>query len=112
MRKIITRDVVKLARIIKKSNVEDNITKAIEEMEGAKGKKLTEKAGVKIMLALYGSIGDPEVEELIYDLFGGIAEISPQEFAEMPFEDAIDIFKRINAENNLKAFFSAAGRLI
>ena len=112
MRKIITRDVCKLARIMKKSNVEDNIAKAVEEMEGAKGKKVSEKAGIKIMLVLFESVGDPEVEELIYDLFGGIAEIEPQELADMPFDETIELFKQINEQNNLKAFFKAAGRLV
>ena len=112
MRKIITRDVCKLARIMKKSNVKDNIAKTIEEMEGAKGKKVTEKAGIKIMLTLFESIGDPEVEDLIYDLFGGIAEMEPQQIADMPFEETMELFKKINEQNNLKAFFSAAGRLV
>lgn len=112
MRKITTRDVCKLARIMKKSNVEDNIAKAVEEMEGAKGKKISEKAGIKIMLVLFESVGDPEVEELIYDLFGGIAEIEPQALADMPFEETIELFKQINEQNNLKAFFKAAGRLV
>lgn len=112
MRKIITRDVCKLARIMKKSNVEENIAKVVEEMEGAKGKKVSEKAGIKIMLVLFESVGDPEVEELIYDLFGGIAEIEPQKIAEMPFEETIELFKQINEQNNLKAFFKAAGRLV
>ena len=112
MRKITTKDVCKLARIMKKSNVEDNIAKAVEEMEGAKGKKISEKAGIKIMLVLFESVGDPEVEELIYDLFGGIAEIEPQKIADMPFEETIELFKQINEQNNLKAFFKAAGRLV
>lgn len=112
MRKITTKDVCKLARIMKKSNVEDNIAKAVEEMEGAKGKKISEKAGIKIMLVLFESVGDPEVEELIYDLFGGIAEIEPQKVADMPFEETIEMIKQINEQNNLRAFFKAAGRLV
>ena len=112
MRKINTRDVCKLARIMKKSNVEDNIAKAVEEMESAKGKKISEKAGIKIMLVLFESVGDPEVEEMIYDLFGGIAEIDPQTIADMPFEETIEMFKQINEQNNLRAFFKAAGRLV
>ena len=112
MRKITTRDVCKLARIMKKSNVEDNIAKAVEEMEGTKGKKISEKAGIKIMLVLFESVGDPEVEDLIYDLFGGIAEIEPQKVADMPFEETLDLFRQINEQNNLKAFFKAAGRLV
>lgn len=112
MRKITTRDVCKLARIMKKSNVEDNIARAVEEMEGSKGKKISEKAGIKIMLVLFESVGDPEVEDMIYDLFGGIAEIEPQRIADMPFEETLELFKQINEQNNLKAFFKAAGRLV
>lgn len=112
MRKITTRDVCKLARIMKKSNVEDNIARAVEEMEGSKAKKISEKAGIKIMLVLFESVGDPEVEDMIYDLFGGIAEIEPQRIADMPFEETLELFKQINEQNNLKAFFKAAGRLV
>ena len=112
MRKIVTKDVCKLARILRKGNFEANIAKAVEEMEGAKGKKISEKAGIKIMLVLFESVGDPEVEKLVYELFGDIAEIDPQEIANMPIEDTIKLIKQINEQNDLRAFFRAAGRLV
>lgn len=112
MRKINTSDVFKLARILKKGKVEESISKAIGEID-IKGKnKITEKVGVKVMLALFESCGEPDVEPLIYDLFGGIAEVDPSTIATQPFEDTLEMFKEISKENNLTIFFKQASQLM
>ena len=112
MRKINTSDVFKFSKIIKKSNVKENIAKAIDEIDAKSKAKITEKAGVKVMIALFESCGEPGVEPLIYDLIGGIAEINPDTIAEQPFEDTFEILKQISRENNMMNFFKQASQLV
>ena len=112
MRKINTSDVFKFSRIIKKSNVKENIAKAIDEIDSKNKAKITEKAGIKVMIALFESCGEPGVESLIYDLIGGIAEIDPDTIAEQPFEDTFEILKQISRENNMMNFFKQASQLV
>ena len=112
MRKINTSDVFKFLRIIKKSNVKENIAKAIDEIDAKNKAKITEKAGIKVMIALFESCGEPGVESLIYDLIGGIAEINPDTIAEQPFEDTFEILKQISRENNMMNFFKQASQLV
>ena len=112
MRKINTSDVFKFSRIIKKSNVKENIAKAIDEINAKSKSKITEKAGIKVMIALFESCGEPGVESLIYDLIGGIAEINPDTIAEQPFEDTFEILKQISRENNMMNFFKQASQLV
>jgi len=112
MRKINTSDVFKLARILKKGNVEENIANAIGDIDIKNKSKVTEKVGIKVMLALFESCGEPEVENLVYDLFGGIAEIDPNTIATQTFDKTLEMFKEIAKENNLSNFFKQASRLI
>ena len=112
MRKINTSDIFKFSRIIKKSNVKENIAKAIDEIDAKSKAKITEKAGIKVMIALFESCGEPGVELLIYDLIGGIAEINPDTIAEQPFEDTFEILKQISRENNMMNFFKQASQLV
>lgn len=112
MRKINTSDVFKLARILKKGNVEENIAKAIEGADIKNKNKVSEKIGIKIMLALFESCGEPEVEPLVYELFGGIAEIEPSTIETQTFDKTIEMFKEISKENNLTSFFKQASQLI
>ena len=112
MRKINTSDVFKFSRIIKKSNVKENIAKAIDEIDAKNKAKITETAGIKVMIALFESCGESGVEPLIYDLIGGIAEINPDTIAEQPFEDTFEILKQISRENNMMNFFKQASQLV
>ena len=112
MRKINTSDVFKFSRIIKKSNVKENIAKAIDEIDAKNKAKITEKAGIKVMIALFESCGESGVEPLIYDLIGGIAEINPDTIAEQSFEDTFEILKQISRENNMMNFFKQASQLV
>lgn len=112
MRKVNTSDVFKLARILKKGNVEENIAKAIDDIDVKNKNKITEKVGIKVMLALFESCGEPEVENLIYDLFGGIAEVDPSTISTQPFDKTIEMFKEISRENNLISFFKQASQLM
>lgn len=112
MRKINTSDVFKLARILKKGNVETSIAKAIGDVDVKNGSEITEKVGIKVMLALFECCGEPEVESLVYDLFSGIAEIEPNTIATQTFEKTLEMFKEISNENNLANFFKQASQLM
>lgn len=110
MRKINTQDVFKLARVMKKGKMSQSIAEAIEGIDVSEG-EITEKAGIRIFLALFESAGDAEIESMIYELIGGIAEVEPKTIAQQDFEKTIEMFKEISENNNLIYFFKQAGRL-
>jgi len=112
MRKINTSDVFKLARILKKGKVEQNIAEAIGDVDVKNKNKISEKVGIKVMLALFESCGEPEVEALVYDLFAGIAEVEPNSIATQTFDKTLEMFKEISKENNLTNFFKQASQLM
>lgn len=115
MRKIQTQDVFKFARIVKRTNAKAEIAKIFEKKPDKEDKEdkddISEKVGIQIILTLLEVCSDEETEEKIYDLIGGIAERSTEEMRSQSLEVTIGQIKQIFTENNMKAFFDAAGKL-
>lgn len=112
MRKIQTQDVFKFARIVRRTNAKNEIASIFEEKPKGKDKDaISEKVGIQIMLTLLEVCSDEETEEKIYDLIGGIAEKSVEEMRSQSLDVTIGQIKQIFSENNMKAFFDAAGKL-
>lgn len=114
MRKIETHDVFKMARIIKKAEIKGKIEEIIRETnrtdEQDKG-SVKEKIGVKIMFCIIETCSDEKLEEMLYDLIGGITEKDANAIKTMSIEGLMDVFKEIAEANNLTNFFNIAGRL-
>lgn len=117
MRKLQTQDVFKLARIIKQANMKDHITKFTQKgktnanSSKEEKEKAAEEIGVDVFLAIVEACGDSKIEELLYDLIGGVAEKKPDEIKEQSLETTIEQVKQIIKENNITTFFSTASRL-
>lgn len=114
MRKIITADVFKMARIIRKANAKEEIIKIFSKIDKAKkddSKKIEDvqkEIGMEIIAYLIESCGDEEVEKLLYNLLSGIAEKKEADIKNQSFETTIEMLKEIAKENNLQNFFSSA----
>jgi len=112
MRKIQTQDVFKLARIIKQAKVKDEISRIIQEASASKEKgNISEKVGIQAFFAIMENCSEPTLEEKIYDLLGGIAGVSPEEFKTQSLDVTLEQIKQIAKENNITDFFKAAGKL-
>jgi len=129
MRKLITSDVFKMARIIKAAQVKDAIsdifasTKGInsgiletdsEEIKEEKRKALEEKqeaAGFEAIMTVFEACSTEKLENMLYDLIGGISEKDVDTVAKQTLEVTITDIKTIVSENNIANFFKSASQL-
>ena len=114
MRKIQTQDVFKLARIIKQAKAKEEISKIIKEVSVEKKdekENVSEKVGIRVFLTIMENCSEPAVEEQIYDLLGGIAEVPPETVKTQSLEVTLEQIKQMAAENNMMNFFRTAGKL-
>lgn len=123
MRKINTGDVFKLARIIKTTEVKEDIINiytdskkmkeetaevATPEQMKEQAEAVQEKIGVKIFFTIFEKCTDVKTEKLIYELIGGIAEKKPAEIENMPLDEMLELLSKIVKENNIRNFFNTA----
>lgn len=114
MRKIITSDVFKMARIIRKANAKEEMIKVFSKMEELKGDEsktledVKKEVGMEIVAYLIESCGDEEVEKLLYNLLSGIAEKKENDIKNQSLDTTIEMLKQIAKENDLQNFFSVA----
>lgn len=104
MRKIITKDVFKLARLIKHSGAKEELT----DILGGSREKDASEVGLKAIMTLISACGEENTEKEIYELLSGIAEKKPEDIENMVLEDLKDLLKEIADQNNLSDFFDAA----
>lgn len=104
MRKIITKDVFKLARLIKHSGAKEELT----DILGASREADASEIGLKAVMTLISACGEENTEKEIYELLSGIAEKKPSEIENMALEDLKELLEDIADENNLSDFFDAA----
>lgn len=105
-RKLLTKDVFKLARIIKKAGIKKEMAEFAVKLTGNKEKKNIEEIGLEFILLLIEAASD--VEKELYDFLGDVSGLSGADIAELPVTELGDIFKEIAAVNNLGSFFTLA----
>ena len=129
MRKLITSDVFKMARIIKEAKVKDAIAQIFEktrkekivisesdneEERAKKEKEIEEKkeaAGFNAIMTVFEACATEKLEKLLYDFMAGIVEKKSEEIANQSLETTISEIKEIVRENNIADFFEKAGQL-
>lgn len=111
MRDLSLKDVMTMARIMKKANSNDaiiNIMKKIKLSKKNNGNGITEQIGTEVFLAILEVCADKGIEEEIYVLLDGIME---EKTAEMPLTKLIENLKEMVKRNNINDFFKQAGQL-
>lgn len=114
MRKLITADVFKMARIIRKANAKEEIKKIFSQISEAKKDKkkniddVQREAGMEFIAFLVESCGNEEVEKALYELLAGVAEKTSDEIKTQSIDATINLVKQIAKENDLQNFFSVA----
>ncbi len=98
MRKLKTKDVFALAKIIKKAKVKEGLKNINLQ------KATVDTIGMEMIMTIIEAGADTETE--IYALIENISETSG--LSERPFTDFIYIVKQIAKENDLMAFFKQA----
>ena len=104
MRKIKTKDVFKMARIIKLSGAKDELADTLRTSQSS-GAGDAGQIGVDLIMTLCSACGSENIEKELYELIGDIAEMKPTEIRDMDLDVLIDLFKEIGELNNLSDFF-------
>ncbi len=115
MRKLIFKDVMSVAQIMKKTNIKENIynmlksdelKSALTQKEDAQVNK--DALGVKVVFMFVEILGDNNVEQNIYDLLTDIFEEDAQNMELSKLTENINILAK---ENNLSNFLKSASQL-
>lgn len=109
MRKIITRDVFKLARILKAGNFRDELATIFSE--AGSGGTLTDEQGLDFLFSVVFGLTSETQEKAVYDLLGGILEKDPEAVADETIEALRADITAIAKDNNLSVFFQQAQAL-
>lgn len=108
MRKIISRDVFKLARIMRAADVKADLVKLLD----TDTEEITDAQGLDLIMTVIFACSTERQEEAIYDLLGGILEKDPEEVASQSLDALKEDLKKIANDNNLLVFFRQAQTLI
>lgn len=108
MRKIIFKDAIQLAKIIKKANLKADFTALAEKISQMDDANQTQ-VGIEMALTLFQACGTESVEQDIYDLLNNIFECD--DVASLSLEAVGEKFAILAKENNIISFFKSAGSL-
>ena len=110
MRNLQNKDLFKAARLCEAIGIKKEIEKVC--MEASSIEDLTqEKFGYEIIFALLSKCTTEQSEQMIYEFFGDILEIAPEELASKdPFETVDEILKAASLEK-WRAFFTSVVKL-
>lgn len=118
MRKIITTDVFKMARIMKEAKIKDAITQLFKEKkrvsagDDAALEEVQEEAGFEAIMTVFEACSEEKTEGMLYEFLGGITEKGAENVANQSLDTTIEDVKIIVAENNIFNFFKQAGQLM
>lgn len=109
MRKFKTKDVFKLARILKHADALDVFKQAYaikpqndtpEELE-----RVQEQRGEIIIMGMF-NLADAQTEEAIYEFLGDVYGMTPDGVGELDLDEQIEKITKLMKENNFESFFS------
>ena len=107
MRKIKTKDVFTMARIIKMSGTKDELAETLRASQTSDAGDAG-RIGVDLIMTLCSACGEEPIEKKLYELIGDIAEMEATEIRDMDLDKLIELFKEIGEQNNLTNFFENA----
>lgn len=109
MRKLNTGDVFKMARLMKNSNILEDVKKAFAagKEEGADATQV----GIDFIMKVICSCSEEKTESQLYELLAGICEKKLDEIRDQSLETTIDDIKRIFKDNDVLNFLKSASGL-
>ena len=110
MRKLITSDVFNALRIIKKSNLKDELKPYLRL--AAEGTLNVEDVGIETILGLMEIMSEQRSEGAIYEFLAGPFEMDPEDIAGLDLNSLVSLLGQLAKENDLKVFTKAASGLI
>lgn len=107
MRKIITKDIFTMARIIGKAQLKDKLSEIA--IKAQKKNVKIEDIGIETIFTIIEGAGSVGVEQEVYKFLEDICEV--KDIEHMEIEKLINVIKELAEENNLVDFLKIAGRL-
>ena len=101
MRALKFNDVYKMATILKKTKIKDQLN--VEGMT-------QDEAGREFVFLIIENI--PNAKEEINDFFGELNGMTGEEFGELEFDKVFDLVEEFISQPGLKNFFKSASRLM
>ena len=110
MRKIIASDVFNMLRIIKKSNLKEELRPYFRL--AAEGTLNIQDIGIETILGLMEIMSEQRSEDAIYEFLAGPFEMNPEEVAKLDLDTLVNLLSQLAKENDLKVFTKAVSGLI
>ncbi len=105
MRQLITNDVYKLSRILKKMQLKSEDLKTDLDSENA-----DQAFGINLLLKVVENAYMAQDE--INDLIGGLCGLSGEDFGNLPITESVKLITEFNNLDGISDFFAQAGRLM
>lgn len=126
MKKIGLPEVFNTARIIKETGIKDKIMELItqldvsnkinEDMPEEQKKEIIAQAQVQAGQAaidfLIDNLGNPKLEDWLYETLGRLSDKKPNDIKEMGLNDILELLQEIAKENNLALFFENVKKML
>lgn len=109
MRKINFSDVFGISRIVKKSNIKEDIASLFASAKSSTIADNINEIGAELIITIFENCGG--AEEDIISLISSISERKKEDIKNADLCEIIDIFKQIASENDLKQVFSQVSSL-
>lgn len=106
MRKLVFKDSFKMAKIIKKANIKDEIAELTQKISS--NRTDVAKVGIEVAITLFSALGDEQVEKEVCEWLNDVFEVGNVE--EMPLDEIGKHFSQLAKENNLQGFFKLASQ--
>lgn len=111
IRGLITSDIFKMSKILKKMGLKINTKETIKDQSGNEilSTKTQEQMGAELILSVFENIhlAEQEVNEFLADL----ASLTSEEFSKLPIEKTFEIIKELKNIPGLAGFLKQANQL-
>lgn len=105
MRKLQTSDVFAAMRVLKKSNIREELKGFIKKINES-GIASVEDVGIDGILYTLEIFSENKCETALYEVLSGPFEVTAEDVGKMELEQLIENLQTLSKENNLKSFFT------
>lgn len=111
------KDTFTFLKILKKTGLKDSLKRNLMSSMvniNKSNEEEVEQLGLKIIVDLLGDVIDniDLVEDEVYNFFGDLVGLSPEEFAESDADDFFDVIMNVHKAEGFQGFFSKFKKLV